>query len=245
MKKAILLLTVFVTLTCYGEKNQDTSSVNTMPFYWMFKFTTNKLLNTPKNLKQNNISLGAGIDIQYDLRLGDKGFGLSPGIGFEINSYNTNASFTTNNNGITEISIIPDTIRYESNSLSIMYINVPIEFQFITSPNKNNRTFGFGAGIKAGYLVHNSQKFITEQNNTEAISTETITTEKNLPNFSRLSYALTGRISYRRLKKKQKEFVGTSLSVIGSYGLSPIFESNKGSTLTSYQIGIGLAFIFK
>lgn len=240
MKKLIILLTAAVSINCYGQKEQETSTPKTTPVYWMFKFTTNKLLNVPNGLNQNNISLGSGVDILYDWRLGDKGFGLSPGIGFMMNSYKTNANFTTNSNGITEIQIISDTIQYKTCSLTTMYFDIPIEFRYITKPNEKNRTFGIGAGIKVGYLVYNSQVFTTESGNFK-----TTITEKNLPNFSPFRCALTSRISYRRLKTKYEEVVGTSLSLFASYGLSRLLERGKGPTLTSYSIGIGYAFIFK
>ena len=119
--------------------------------------------------------------------------------------------------------------------LSTHYFNIPIEFRYITTPNEKNTSFGFGAGIKAGYLVHSTQKFTIEKGDIS-----TITLEKNLPNLSRFRYDLIGRISYRKLKKSS----GISLSVVISYGLSPLFENNKGPDLTTYSSGIGVAFIF-
>jgi hypothetical protein len=240
MKKALLFLSIVVTFNCYGEISKDSLTVKTTPVYWMFKFDAIRLINMPAGFEKSKLSFGAGVDVFYDFRFKNKKFGISPGIGYQLNNYSTNSRFITTANGSSELQAIPDSVSYTGNILNASYLTIPIEFRYIKELTDNSKSIGFGLGMNLGYLMGSSQEFTTESGNIS-----TTVREKDLDGFAQIQYAITGRICYRRLKILDNELVGTSWSLLTSAGLSELLNSDYGPAINSFSLGIGVGFIFK
>jgi Outer membrane protein beta-barrel domain len=93
---------------------------------------------------------------------------LKYGLGIELNNYRYEAPvlYDKTNNIFTE-----DLIRhYKKDKLATDYVTVPLMLNFNLTPhNTYNNSFGFSAGISAGYLYSSRQKMITKEDGKQKI----------------------------------------------------------------------------
>jgi hypothetical protein len=143
---------------------------------------------------------------------------LKYGIGIELNNYRFESPIWYNkiNNIFTE----DITRHYKKNKLAADYVTVPLMLNFNFTPgNDYNRTFGFSAGISAGYLYSSRQKMITVEDGKQ----------KTHDDF----YLRPFKISY------VAELQLGPVKLYGSLATQTMFE--KGLDQTPYNIGVRLS----
>ena len=92
---------------------------------------------------------------------------LKYGIGLELNNYRYDEPVLYDKNTNT---FNKDTRHYRKNKLATDYLTVPVMLNFNFTPkNDNSKSFGFSAGVSAGYLYSSRQKTITSEDGKEKI----------------------------------------------------------------------------
>ncbi|REJ80848.1 MAG: PorT family protein [Bacteroidetes bacterium] len=148
--------------------------------------------------------------------------GFAYGFGMSSHNVHSNAFPGPDSTGNkTELMVIPDSVKYDLNKLSLNYIDAAIEFRFHSPIGSKGKKFKISLGFKGGLLVQSHTKF---KNKDDKIKTY------DIDNLSSIQYGPTFRIGYSR--------VGIS----GYYGLSNVFKDNKGPDMTPYSVGIALTF---
>ena len=143
---------------------------------------------------------------------------LKYGLGIELNNYRYESPLWYNktNNIFTE----DITRHYKKNKLAADYITVPLMLNFNFTPgNDYNRSFGFSAGVSAGYLYSSRQKMITIEDGKQ----------KTHDDF----YLRPFKISY------VGELQLGPIKLYGSLATQSMFE--KGLDQTPYNIGLRLS----
>jgi len=140
---------------------------------------------------------------------------LKYGLGIELNNYRFEdpLRYDKNNNIFTE-----DLVRhYKKNKLAADYVTVPLMLNFNFTPgNDYNRSFGFSAGVSAGYLYSSRQKMITVEDGKQ----------KTHDDF----YLRPFKISY------VAELQLGPVKLYGSLATQSMFE--KGLDQTPYNVGL-------
>ena len=143
---------------------------------------------------------------------------LKYGLGIELNNYRYEAPlhYDKTNNIFTE----DITRHYKKNKLAADYITVPLMLNFNFTPNNYyNKSFGFSAGISAGYLYSSRQKMITVEDGKQ----------KTHDDF----YLRPFKISY------VAELQLGPIKLYGSLATQSMFE--KGLDQTPYNVGLRLS----
>jgi len=87
---------------------------------------------------------------------------LKYGAGLELNNYRYDEPVLYDKG--TNTFTMDATRHYRKNKLALDYLTVPLMLNFNFTPNKEyNKSFGFSAGISAGYLYSSRQKVITHE----------------------------------------------------------------------------------
>lgn len=87
---------------------------------------------------------------------------LKYGIGLELNNYRYDEPVLYDKNSNTFV--LDVTRHYRKNKLATDYLTVPLMLNFNLTPhNSNSHSFGFSAGMSAGYLYSSRQKMITHE----------------------------------------------------------------------------------
>ena len=140
---------------------------------------------------------------------------LKYGLGIELNNYRYESPvyYDKKNNIFTE-----DAVRhYKKDKLAADYITVPLMLNFNFTPhNFYNKSFGFSAGVSAGYLYSSRQKMITDEDGKQKIHDD--------------MYLRPFKISYIA------ELQLGPVKVYGSMATESMFE--KGLDQTPFNVGL-------
>lgn len=152
--------------------------------------------------------------------------GLIIGAGLTYNSYGlkNNVRVETRDSSATYAIHVPDTVMdYSKNKLRASYINVPVMLEFNTSSD-NERSFHIAAGVIGGWKMGS----ITKQK-WESGDDKNQLRRKADYNLAPFTLDATARIGYG------------NFTVFATYGLTSLFEKNKGPEV--YPVTIGLQII--
>jgi len=170
--------------------------------------------------EQFNLRNGKSIDVNIwlfmqRLNLIKHVVNLKYGLGVELNNYRYDAPvrFDKTTHLFTE-----DLVRhYKKNKLATDYVTVPMMLNFNFTPhNEYNKSFGFSAGVSAGYLYSSRQKMITIEDGKQK-------THESM-------YLRPFKISY------VAELQLGPIKLYGSMATQSMFE--KGLDQTPYNIGL-------
>lgn len=172
------------------------------------------------NKENFNLRTGKSIDVNIwlfmqRLNVIKNVVNLKYGIGIELNNYRFEDPlwYDKANNIFTK----DITRHYKKNKLAADYVTVPFMLNFNFTPNNDyNRSFGFSAGVSAGYLYSSRQKMITNEDGKQ----------KTHDDF----YLRPFKISY--VAELQLGFV----KLYGSLATQSMFE--KGLDQTPYNLGL-------
>jgi hypothetical protein len=187
---------------------------------------TDHWLETPSGIESELYSIGISAYLYKDIPLSKKSnFSIAYGIGLSSDNIHHNGTFITstntpNNNSFTELTPY-NGLKYRINKITLNYIEIPFELRFRTM-NKSleeRRRFNFRLypGFKAGYLMGNHTKFVSDQSKIKVYRT---------PNTLFYRYGPTLRIGFNKI------------SFIAFYSLTGIFEEGKGSELNTFSVGV-------
>lgn len=143
---------------------------------------------------------------------------LKYGLGLELNNYRYESPLLYDKAG----NIFTEDLarHYKKDKLAADYLTVPLMLNFNFTPNNSyNTSFGFSAGISAGYLYSSRQKIITSENGKQKIHDD--------------MYLEPFKISY------VAELQLGPVKLFGSLATKSMFE--KGLDQTPYNFGIRLS----
>ena len=215
-----VLLFILFPFTFFGQNGND-SLISQKYFEDQFYLglSYNFLLNHPVGSNQRNLSYGLQAGVIKDIplnRLGTKAIGI--GAGLALNSYYSNLVANLSNNKIT--------YRIEDNitrsKLETHLLEFPLEFRWRTSTPSEYKFWRVYTGIKLGYLVANSSKYIGDSNTIK---------RSNIAEFNKLQYGLTVSAGYN------------TWNVHVYYALNTIFNndaniSNESLNMSAVKIGL-------
>ncbi len=165
--------------------------------------------------------------IEWNIGLQEKGntLGLVTGLGLEWNNYrfDKRITITEDENGIIQPVKLNDKWHIKKSKLTSLYLNVPlfVEWQ-IPTDNKKNRAH-IALGVVGGLRISSHTKIKYKTNG----DTEKDKDHDNF-NLNTIRCNAMVRIGYR------------SLNFFATYGITRLFEDNKGPKLTPFTIGITL-----
>ncbi|WP_197505845.1 porin family protein [Urechidicola croceus] len=182
--------------------------------------TYNILVDKPNEFNQNGLSGGVSIGFIKDIPLNEQrnlGFGIGLGYSFNANIQNLKIDEL---NGTTRFETIASE-DYNSNSLTIHSIEVPLEFRWRTSTAKNYNFWRIYTGLKFSYVFSNSSKY-SDSNEKVLI--------KNINELDNFQYGLLFSAGY------------STLNLRLYYGLKPIFKnatvSDENIDLRQFNVGV-------
>lgn len=141
---------------------------------------------------------------------------LKYGLGLELNNYRYEKSIRYNTDPTVNITV--DNIKYSKNKLAADYITMPVMLNFNLAP-KRKKSYGFSAGVSAGYLYAARQKLKSDTNGKEKI--------KNDFNLEPWKLSAVGELN-----------LGV-INLYGSYALTDLHKN--GLQQTPYNFGIRLS----
>lgn len=182
-------------------------------------------LQTPPGIKTKLYSIGIAAYLYKDIPLTKKSnFAIAYGVGVSSDNIHHNGTFSTSTNegkSLTKLIPIGNNSETRVNKLSITYVEIPFELRFRTMnksmEERRKFNFRFYPGFKAGYMLGNHTKLVT--NNTKIKVYRT-------PNTLAYRYGPTLRLGFNKV------------SFVAFYSLTGIFQKGKGNELNTFSIGL-------
>lgn len=151
--------------------------------------------------------------------------GLVTGLGINFNNYNFEKQVKINSRDSSFSYLTLDNVNsYKKNKLFISYLTMPLilEFQLHKKARPAKTTFFLSAGVIGSVKIASRQKQIYADNQ--------VYIDKNDFNLNPLNLDATARIG------------NNSFTLFANYGITTLFEKNKGPQL--YPLTVGLGFVF-
>ncbi|MEZ4883476.1 MAG: outer membrane beta-barrel protein [Chitinophagales bacterium] len=176
-------------------------------------------------------SRGINFLYTYDIPIANsKNISVAPGLGITNSNVFSNVRLgydTLDNVVSTTMTAFAENLTVNKNKISTTHLVIPLELRLRTNPNKSNKTWKLGLGVRVGYLLEAKHKY-KGSDIIDNTSREIFIKQKDLYNFNRLKYAGTVRIGYG------------SFNLIGEYSLATLLQKNKGPKI--YPISVGITF---
>lgn len=146
-----------------------------------FAISHSLMQNTPVDFSPYAFSLGMNIGFLRDMPINKaRTFSIAPGIGFSYNNLRSNLGLNPDREHV----ILE---QYNKNSLSLHYLDFPIEFRWRNSTAKSHKFWRVYLGFKASYLLSNRSKTVTDQYSVIL---------RNDPNITKWQYGLYGALGF-------------------------------------------------
>ena len=224
----ILLLILSFFLILPEAHSQVVNETAKKKFSIGFGMFNDFVLNMPSGVKTRTITQGVNVFGLYNIGFGKSPFGFSIGLGIDI--HNIYGNFLVNKSGDTTVLVkIPDTVSFKRSKMTIVYLEVPVQF-YLKTESKVNVALGF----KAGFMIGSHTKYvgnggIETDTYKSTISTKVRLKSVGIPNLQQFTYGPTFRIGYRWI------------SLDGYYMISTLFTKGHGPDM--YPISVGLVLM--
>lgn len=168
--------------------------------------------------------------LEKSIRLYKNHVTLITGLGFEWSSYNfkrpitlaPDAEYISASNTITA----PESVTFSKNKLKAVYIKAPLLLELNTNSKDPDKSFHIAGGIEFAYKLGSKTKQVYEADGYEYVAKR-----KGEYHLADIKYCSTVRVGY-----------GDYFTLFANYGLSQLFEKNKGPNV--YPLTAGLAINF-
>jgi hypothetical protein len=218
----------------WTEEDEDECDKSELSYWDGIDFGMNVLLN--KDGKTNFEGDDEWLQLDYarsfswrfnilegKVRLIDDYVGLTSGLGISYNSYGLKNNVTVVNVEDSTFAV-PDTlINFSKNKIRASYLHVPLLLELNTSKDCD-KNFHLALGVIGGFRMGTIAKQKFEANDNDVRSR--VKNDFNMTNFT---LDATVRVGYR------------NLTFFATYGLTPLFEENKGPE--AYNVSLGVALV--
>ena len=225
---------VFAQETTTAKTPQNINLANRAADHLMIQFSSDHLTGMPDSISSHQSGFSRGFNMYV---MTDKPFRSSPkfSIGFGIGVGSSNISFKKINIDVKSLTTrLPFTPLDSSNhfkkyKLSTSFVEVPLEFRFMSKPQTPSKSWKIAIGGKVGQLinVHTKGKDLQDKNNNTINTYSEKENDKKFFNATRLM--ATARIGYG------------IFSFYGSYQINNILKDVSGAPMKLYQIGFTLS----
>lgn len=221
----ILLLLMAFLLIAPAAKSQVVNESAKKKFNIGFGMFDDLVMNAPSDIKIRTIDQGVNVFALYNLPFGKSNFSFSIGLG--LSAHNIYGNFTVNKSGdTTKLVKIPDGVSYKRSKITVVYLEIPLEFNLKTKSDVK-----ITLGGKVGYLIGSHAKYvgdIADSNYMFNTGTKIRIKQVGVPNLQQFSYGPTIRIGYKWI------------AINCQYMLSTLFAKDHGPDMQLISVGLVL-----
>jgi hypothetical protein len=184
---------------------------------------------------------------ELNLNLVKKHFGLTSGLGFSVNNYYfSNSTLLSHDSAaLSAYNIIDksgEAAGMKVNKLTVMWVTLPVLFEFQTNSGVRWNSFHISAGVIGGVRVcsYTKQRFSTR--NTTYYLTDNSNNMIGSVDVDERWSRTHNQFYLNPFKLDGTVRIGWSfLNLFATYSITPMFQKNKGPELYPWTMGITLA----
>jgi hypothetical protein len=220
---AILGLTTYAQDASTSPKQGTLEKITSADDLFIMSFTSDNWVNLPSTLEAKPLRSHGFSFMFMNEKMNKAGkFGLGYGLGFTSQNVHTDGVLVYDDVAMkTYFQKVPDSLKLETNKLSLNFIDVALELRFRTAENSKGNKWKFNAGVRGSYLVQSHTKYDDMNGKLKLYNTI---------GLNPFQAGVTGRIGYGNV----------AASVY--YSFVSIFKADKGPELKPLSIGITFTF---
>lgn len=227
MKKYTALLILVITTHLVVAQKQYIPNEDDWFFY---DLSYASYLNAPPGVEMEGFPNGHSFSLFREKLFGASKLSFAYGLGFTSDNFRSNLGIAVDPaSGDAQFSVIPDSVGYDANKLTIQYFEIPLELRFRGKPNDKGNFFRWYVGGRVGVRFNAYSKFKDEQINLRYYHPDEL---------SRFKAGVYTRIGF------------SNFSLYGYYGLTDLFDysfdpATNGLDLNGMkQLNVGASFSF-
>lgn len=182
-------------------------------------------------LRTKWFSRGLNIAFFWDFRIKHSRVSVAPGIDYSIYTINSRSQMTEDSAGI-HFSPLTNESNYKVNSLTLQYIDIPVELRIRSNPDKFDNMWKVCIGVKAGIRIdaHTKQTIRDVHTSPGVPSANTTKVEvlHKYPDFSPFRFGPTLRVGY------------SIFNITAYYGVINVFKPGRGPKANEFTVGLSI-----
>ncbi len=228
LKLLITSLFFLITISSYSQVQELREYKNIPEEQIILNINLERWVKTPQQMDLKPYSVGFDAYFMQPTFWENRNISFAIGGGISVQNIKNNCQIT-DSLGFTLFKAINDTISYQTNKLSTVYVDVPFELRFRTRPIVKKRNFKFVVGFKVGYnfqryLKYQGDNFINYTNDSD-IKYKTY----KVNNILHYRYGVFTRIGYGKF------------NLTAYYALVELFNKQKAPEIIPYSIGLSIS----
>jgi Outer membrane protein beta-barrel domain len=226
---AFLILILALIIPAPASYSQVVNEITKKKISIGFGFFTDIWQKLPAGIDTRTINQGVNVFGLYNVPFGKSPVGFSIGLG--VSAHNCYGNFLVDKNTVTnatKLVRIPDTVGFKRSKMTLVYLEVPAEFNLKTKIHLN-----VALGFKAGLLLSSHTKYVGE-GRIKTTSYQFYQPEElrlkiaKIPNLEQFTYGPFFRIGYKWINADTY------------FMLSSIFKKGNGPEMIPFSIGLVL-----
>jgi len=224
MRRLLSLLLLLVSYNLHSQAVLDFEAIDSLyredQFY--FGTTYNIFTKKPLGVSQNSFSAGLSGGFLRDFPINKKRtVAIAPGLGFSYTNYKHNLVVSELDN-VRSYELIASDAVLDKNKLSLLAVDLPLEFRWRTSTFESHKFWRIYTGIKASYVLLSRSKYSADNGNYTVV---------NNSDINKFQYGIYASAGYN------------TWNLYAYYGLSDIFKKNILTPTGNIKtLNIGLMF---
>jgi hypothetical protein len=222
MKRLLIVILVLAGLSALAQRNQSTGKpIKKDNFIIDIGYCS--LINPPPNIRFD-IGYSAAFQLFYDHQFKAKVLSGAIGIGYSNDNYYNNGyishkdSIKGDYTTFYPFGDLDSTVK--RNKYVTNYFDIPVELRFRSKPNIKGHSWKASLGFRVGFRLGSHTRTMTSDGRFETYNHDAL---------RKVRYGLTARFGYGRV------------GVFGYYGITRLFEDNRGWELIPWSVGFTLS----
>jgi hypothetical protein len=229
MKRIYLSGLLFLSVITAFPQVSDTSVITRKNDVLLINLLNNTWLNVDKQVKTMPVSVGVDVYGMKTIFKKDHELNMSIGLGISTQNIHNN-SLPTDSLEKTYFKPVPGGYEYTKNKFTVCYIDVPLEINYVSMPDKRMRNIRLSIGGRFGYMISNYIKYTGED--FRNASTKVVKfKEFRFDNVMKYRYGIYVRFVYGKI------------GLVANYSLSPLFEKDKGPEFIPFTYGFSFSIM--
>lgn len=226
MKKITVLLLFFSVQSLLAQSDYIPKEND----WFFYDLSYARYLNTPAGLEMEGFSNSHTLSAFGEKLLGTSKFSLAYGFGFTSDNFRSNLGISIDSStGRGEYSILPDSLDYDVNKLTVQYFEIPLELRYRSRPNARGNFFRVYMGGRLSVRFNAYSKFKDNNINLRYYHPEEL---------SRFRAGVYTRIGFGNLSL----YGYYGLTNIFNYDFDPVTESVDLTSIKPVNIGLSVSF---
>lgn len=197
----------------------------------VLQFGVSNLGSVPDSMKTSGFSRFFNMYIMFDKPFKNNrhySFAIGGGIGTDNYFFKDKYIDIKSNSAMLPFRNTAGANHFRKFKLTTMYLDIPLELRYVSSPDNSDKSFKAAIGAKLGFLLkaYTKGKDLQDANGNSIYDSKYIVKEYSRRYFSGTRMAVTGRIGYGHF------------SLSGSWQINNFLKEGAGPEVRPYNIGL-------